>query len=248
MHNDARTRSVNPSVLVVEDEDAIRELLGHTLREEGYQVTAVASGEEAMASVLRSPPALVLLDIMLPGLDGVQVCRRLRQTAGASAMAIVMLTAKGEDDDVVAGLNAGANDYMTKPFRRKVLLARVRAALRNSGALRNSAAPDREASDDRGDAPLVRVHNIAIDPARHLVAVDGRPVDLSATEFRLLQILAKKPGWVLTREQILEAVRGDCYAATARAVDVQILGLRKKLGSAGKYVETVRGVGYRLKE
>jgi two-component system alkaline phosphatase synthesis response regulator PhoP len=233
---------VNPSVLVVEDEENIRDLVSYTLLREGYQVTAVSSGEEAMASVMRSRPALILLDVMLPGVDGLHVCRRLRHTVGPSAMAIVMLTAKGEDGDVVAGLNAGANDYITKPFSRNVLLARVRAALRNIGA------GDRDSADASGDPPPVRIHNIAIDPRRHVVLVDDRPVDLSATEFRLLQSLSKKPGWVLTRGQILEAVRGDGYAATARAVDVQVLGLRKKLGSAGKYVETVRGVGYRLKE
>ncbi len=153
-----------------------------------------------------------------------------------------MLTAKGEEADVVAGLNAGANDYITKPFSRNVLIARVRAALRNAGSSADAAAPPPESDG------ILKIHNLVIHPGKHLVLVNERPVELTATEFRVLEALARKPGWVFTRQQILDAVHGDMYAATDRAVDVQIVGLRRKLGPAGKYIQTVRGVGYRFKE
>lgn len=232
---------VKRSVLVVEDEEDIRELVSYTLLKEGYQVTSVASGEEALAIAAAQPPDLVLLDLMLPGVDGLTVCQRLRGNPVSSGVGIVILTAKGEEADVVTGLNVGANDYITKPFSRSVLIARVRAVLRNLTPRGDAASP----SDSEA---IIKVHNIVIHPGRHAVLVDGRQVDLSATEFRVLMVLARKPGWVFTREQILDAVHGDSYAITNRAVDVQILGLRRHLGTAGEYVETVRGVGYRLKE
>jgi len=153
-----------------------------------------------------------------------------------------MLTAKGEEPDIVTGLNVGANDYITKPFSRNVLIARVRAVLRNVAPKSNAGA---RSSDSEA---VIQVRNMVIHPGRHAVLVDGQPVDLSATEFRVLLVLARRPGWVFTREQILDAVHGDNYAITSRAVDVQILGLRRRLGAAGELIETVRGVGYRLKE
>jgi len=233
---------VKRTVLVVEDEEDIRELISYTLLKEGYQVASVRSGEEALAIATSHPPDLVLLDLMLPGIDGLTVCQRLRSHATSAATAIVILSAKGEDADVVTGLNVGANDYITKPFSREVLIARVRAALRN-------VAPRTERGDRPSDSEnVIHVHNMAIHPGRHAVLVDGQPVELSATEFRVLLVLARKPGWVFTREQILDAVHGDNYAITSRAVDVQILGLRRRLRNAGKHIETVRGVGYRLKE
>ncbi len=234
-----KVQLVKRSVLVVEDEDDIRELVSYTLLREGYQVAGVASGEEALALIESQPPDLVVLDLMLPGINGATVCRKLRANPATAHLTIVMLTAKGEEADVVAGLNAGANDYITKPFSRNVLLARVRAALRN--------APDRvDAAEDADE--VIKAHNLVIHPGRHEVLVDGQPVTLSATEFRVLRFLAAKPGWAFTREQILDAVHGDSFAATLRAVDVQILGLRKNLGAAGSLIETVRGVGYRFKE
>lgn len=233
---------VNKSVLVVEDEEDIRKLVSYTLLKEGYRVADVASGEEALSSIESQPPDLVLLDLMLPGVDGLTICRRLRSDPRTAGMAIVMLTAKGEEADVVAGLNAGANDYITKPFSRNVLIARVRAALRN---MTSSTGIAPEADESEG---IVKIHSLIIHPGKHLVLVDDKPVELSATEFRLLQGLARRPGWVFTRQQILDSVHGDTYAATDRAVDVQIVGLRKKLGAAGRYIETVRGVGYRFKE
>lgn len=232
---------VKRSILVVEDEEDIRELVSYTLLKEGYQVASVASGEEALAIVESKPPDLIVLDLMLPGIDGLTVCQRLRANPKTSGLAIVMLTARGEEADIVGGLNMGADDYITKPFSRNVLLARIRAVLRNAGLHRDGddGPEDAEAS--------LQIHNIVIHPGRHAVMVDNELVELSATEFRLLYFMARKPGWVFSREQILDALHGDNYAVTARAVDVQIVGLRRRLGSAGKHIETVRGVGYRLK-
>ena len=233
------------SVLVVEDEEDIRELVSYNLLKEGYQVAGVASGEEALAAVDAKPPDLVLLDLMLPGLDGLTVCRKLKANPLSEPIPIVMLTAKGEEVDIVTGLNMGADDYVTKPFSPKVLLARVQAVLRRAAAQR-AAADEYEADDEESD--VVEIRDLVIHPGRHEVAVRGKPVDLTATEFKLLRFLAERPGWVFTRQQILDGVHGDNYATTDRAVDVQVVGLRRKLGAAGDYIETVRGVGYRFKE
>ena len=173
---------------------------------------------------------------MLPGMDGLTVCRELKQDARTREIPIIILTAKGEEADIVAGLELGADDYVTKPFSPRVFLARLRAVLRRRQA---EPAP---ASDS------LELHEMTIHPGRHEVLVQGRPVDLTATEFRLLHFLARRPGWVFTRAQIVQGVQGEDYAVSDRAVDVQIVGLRKKLGAAGQYIETVRGVGYRLQE
>jgi len=226
----------NESILVVEDEDDIRELLRYNLTKEGYRVAGAASGEEALKAVRGSLPDLVLLDLMLPGLDGLEVCRSLKQDPQTRNLPIVMLTAKGEEADIVVGLELGADDYVTKPFSLRVLLARLRAVLRR----RTAPAPSET-------APL-NIHEIAIHPGRHEVLVQGQPVDLTATEFRLLNLLARRPGWVFTRSQIVNEIHGDDYPVTERAVDVQMVSLRKKLGPAGKYLETVRGIGYRFKD
>jgi two-component system alkaline phosphatase synthesis response regulator PhoP len=223
-------------ILVVEDEEDILELLRYNLAKEGFRVTGALSGEEAVRAARSTPPDLIVLDLMLPGMDGLTVCRELKMDAKTRDVPIVMLTAKGEEVDIVAGLELGADDYVTKPFSPRVLLARIRAVLRRR---RVEAAP---VSDS-----LV-LHDLAIHPGRHEVLVQGRPMDLTATEFRLLHFLARRPGWVFTRAQIVQGVQGEDYSVSDRAVDVQIVGLRKKLGPAGKYIETVRGVGYRLKE
>ena len=235
---------IKKSVLVVEDEEDIRELVSYHLLKEGYQVAGVASGEEALATAEARPPDLILLDLMLPGVDGLTVCQRLRSNPRTESVPIVMLTAKGEESDIVGGLNLGANDYVTKPFSPKVLLARVRAALRRSAA----AAAEQAEEEGEGGAEAIQIHELQIHMGRHEVLVGGKPVSLSSTEFRVLHFLASKPGWVFSRQQILDGVHGDNYAITDRAVDVQIVGLRKKLGAAGRYIETVRGVGYRFKE
>jgi two-component system phosphate regulon response regulator PhoB len=232
---------IQSSVLVVEDEEDIRELVSYNLLKDGYQVAGVASGEDALAAVAAKPPDVILLDLMLPGLDGLSVCRRLKGEAATESIPILMLTAKGEESDIVAGLNLGADDYITKPFSPKVLLARLKAVLR-----RRAAGSASDEGEEDGDA--IEIRDLMIHPGRHEVRVCGKPVELTATEFRLLQFLAKRPGWVFTREQILDGVHGDNYAITDRAVDVQIVGLRRKLESAGHDIETVRGVGYRFRE
>jgi two-component system, OmpR family, alkaline phosphatase synthesis response regulator PhoP len=232
---------VRQSVLVVEDEEDIRELVSYNLAKEGYQVAGVASGEDALTAVESKLPDLILLDIMLPGLDGLRVCRKLKGNPKFESIPIIMLTAKGEEPDIVAGLNMGADDYITKPFSPKVLLARVQAVLRRAEA-------EHDVSPDEQEGEVVEIRDLLIHPGRHEVLVGGDPVELTATEFKLLHFLAQRPGWVFTRQQILDGVHGDNYAITDRAVDVQVVGLRRKLGPVGSCIETVRGVGYRFKE
>ncbi|OGP70769.1 MAG: DNA-binding response regulator [Deltaproteobacteria bacterium RBG_13_58_19] len=222
-------------ILIVEDDDDILQLLKYNLTKEGYRVTGVTSGEEALKVLKSSVPDLVLLDLMLPGVDGLEVCRTLKRDSQTSHIPIVMLTAKGEEADIVTGLELGAEDYITKPFSPRVLLARVRAVLR-----RRHTEPLAE------EAPL-EIDEMVIHPGHHEVLVEGRALDLTLTEFRLLYMLASRPGWVFTRAQIVKGVHGDDYPASDRSVDVQVVSLRKKLGSFGKYLETVRGVGYRFK-
>ena len=222
-------------ILVVEDDDDILQLLKYNLAKEGYRVTGVASGEEALKAVTLSVPDLILLDLMLPGVDGLEVCRLLKRGDRTSNIPIIMLTAKGEEADIVTGLELGADDYVTKPFSPRVVLARVRTVLR-----RRHTEPLTE------EAPL-KIHDLVIHPGHHEVLVADQPLDLTVTEFRLLYLLASRPGWVFSREQIVRQVHGDDYPASDRSVDVQVVSLRKKLGSSGKYLETVRGIGYRFK-
>jgi two-component system phosphate regulon response regulator PhoB len=223
-------------ILVVEDEEEIRELVAYTLVKQGYRVIPAESGEQALRSVRSETPDLVVLDLMLPGMDGLEVCRTLKRDPETATIPIVMLTAKGEESDIVAGLELGADDYLTKPFSPRVLMARIRAVLR------------RKAEEPLGDQEELRIHDLTIHPGRHEVLVDGKSVVLTATEFRVLQVLAQRPGWVYTRYQIANSVHGGDYIVTDRSVDVQIVGLRKKLGDAADYIETIRGVGYRFKE
>jgi len=230
------------NILIIEDEEDILALVQYNLLREGYRVRCAASGEEGLQAALEEPPELILLDLMLPGMDGLEVCRRLRQEAATRQVPVVMLTAKGEEADIVAGLELGADDYLPKPFSPRVLIARIRAVLRRRQQAEAETAPA------AGEEGVLHVHELTIHPGRNEVLVDGEPVELTFTEFRVLQLLASRPGWVFTRNQIVDAVRGDSYAVTDRAVDVQIVGLRRKLGSCGKYIETVRGVGYRFKD
>jgi two-component system, OmpR family, alkaline phosphatase synthesis response regulator PhoP len=223
------------NIMVVEDEEDILDLIRHNLVKEGYAVTTSVNGAEAVKAIVRKPPDLVLLDLMLPGLDGLDVCRALKKDPKTADIPILMVTAKDEESDVVAGLELGADDYIMKPFRMKELIARVRAALRRQ----KPSAIDFEAP--------VRVRDIEITPGRHEVLVAGQPVEMTFSELRILHLLANRPGWVLTRDQIMDAVRGEDYAVTDRAVDVQIVGIRRKLGDRADYIETVRGVGYRFR-
>ncbi len=180
-------------------------------------------------------PDLIVLDLMLPGIDGLEATRILKSDTGTMNIPIVMLTAKGEEADIVTGLELGADDYITKPFSTRVLIARVKAVLRR----KVKEYPEKDAA--------IRIHDLSIHPGRHEVIVSGKTVQLTFTEFGILHFLAKRPGWVFTRNQIMDAVKGDDYFVTDRSVDVQIVGLRKKLGTAGPYIETVRGVGYRFR-
>jgi two-component system alkaline phosphatase synthesis response regulator PhoP len=224
------------SILVVDDEEDILELLRYNLAKEGYRVTGAASGEEALKTAKAILPDLILLDLLLPGMDGLDVCRVLKGEARTRPIPIIMLTAKGEEADIVTGLELGAEDYVTKPFSPRVLLARLRAALR------------RQVTEAPAATAALKVHQLVIDPGRHEVLLAGRPLDLTVMEFQLLHLLARRPGWVYTRSQIVQGVHGDDYAVTERSIDVHLVGLRKKLGSFGKYLETVRGIGYRLKD
>ncbi len=223
-------------ILVVEDEDDIAELIRYNLHKESYDVRVAGNGEKAVELARRDHPDLVLLDLMLPGMGGLEVCRTLKSDTATAGIPIVMVTARGEESDVVSGLELGAEDYVTKPFAIKVLLARVRAVLR-----RNSTRVVAE------DEPI-RIHDIEIHPGRHEVRAGGDEVVLTNTEFRILHFLARRPGWVFTRYQIVDGIRGENYPVTERAVDVQIVALRRKLGGFGGLIETVRGVGYRFKE
>jgi two-component system phosphate regulon response regulator PhoB len=223
-------------ILVVEDDKDILDLVKYNLANEGHRVSCAETGEEGLALARKGHPDLVLLDLMLPGMDGLEVCRALKKDAATEHIPVVMLTARGEEADIVAGLELGADDYVTKPFSPRVLIARIRAVLRR----RTRPVPD--------ENQTIEVNEIVINPGRHEVHVDGQLINLTFTEFRLLQLLASRPGWVYTRYQIVNSIRGEDYAVTERSVDVQVVGLRKKLGAAGRYIETVRGVGYRFKD
>jgi len=226
---------VKERILVVEDEKDIFELVRFNLAKEGYDVSGARSGEEALKKISEQLPDLVVLDLMLPGINGFSVAKKVKSDPEFENLPIVMLTAKGENTDIVSGLEIGADDYIVKPFSPGVLVARIRAVLR------------RKAKQRPEDKSIIRIHNLVMDPGRREVKVGGESVKLTYSEFGILHFLVKKPGWVYTRFQIVDAVRGEDYPVTDRSVDVQIVGLRKKLGSAGKYIETVRGVGYRFK-
>jgi two-component system phosphate regulon response regulator PhoB len=223
-------------ILVVDDEEDIRELVEYNLTREGYKVIGAHSGEKALQIARAEPIDLIVLDLMLPVMDGLEVAKRLKKDSNTDRIPIVMLTAKGEESDVVAGLELGADDYIAKPFSPRILIARIRAVMRRLG---------KEPVDDTA---VIQVHELKLHPGRREVEAGGRPIDLTYTEFQVLYYLASRPGWVFTRSQIVDAVRGEDYPVTDRSVDVQIVGLRKKLGAFGKYIETVRGVGYRFRE
>ena len=223
-------------ILIVEDEEDVAELICYNLTRQGFGCDTACNGLIALEKASSSVPDLVLLDLMLPEVDGLDVCRRLRSEPNTKHIPIIMVTARSDEADIVAGLELGADDYITKPFSPKVLIARVRAVLRR----KNVSVPEKSA--------VINIHDIQIDPGRHKVLVGGEAVVLTSSEFALLHFLAARPGWVFTRYQIVDAVHGADYPVTDRSIDVQIVGLRKKLGKAGKYIETVRGIGYRFKE
>jgi two-component system phosphate regulon response regulator PhoB len=224
-------------ILVVDDEEDILELVQYNLLKEGYDVVCALTGEKALEMAASIPIDLIVLDLMLPGVDGLSVTRKLKNAPETADIPIVMLTARGEEADVVTGLEMGADDYIPKPFSPRILVARIRSVLRR-----------KTKNTSQEEISLLERHNLTIRPEKHEVYADGDLVHLTFTEFELLYFLMKRPGWVFTRSQIVDAIRGDHYAVTDRSVDVQMVGLRKKLGKCGKYIETVRGVGYRFKE
>jgi two-component system phosphate regulon response regulator PhoB len=225
------------SVVVIEDETDIRDVMVYNLSREGYTVTGCANGEEGIDRVRDGAPNLVLLDLMLPRLDGIEVCRRLKNDPRTRNIPVIMVTAKGEESDVVLGLGVGADDYLTKPFKTKELVARVGAVLRR-GPLRSEIDPTER---------IIRL-GVQIDAGRHEVLVDNVPIVFTATEFRLLHYLARHPGRVFTREQLISQVIGDDAIILDRNIDVHIRALRKKLGEYREMIETIRGVGYRFTE
>jgi two-component system alkaline phosphatase synthesis response regulator PhoP len=223
-------------ILVVDDEEDILELVRYNLSREGYRVTGSLTGEDALRKVRSDTFDLIILDLMLPGMDGLAFTKTVKNDSRLRSIPIIMLTAKGEEADIVTGLELGADDYITKPFSPRVMTARVRTALR-----RQKEAPQDEMA-------VIKIHDLEINPGRRSVLAKDDPIDLTYTEFQLLLLLARRPGWVFTRSQIVDLIRGSDYPVTDRSVDVQIVGLRKKLGAYGKYIETVRGVGYRFRE
>ncbi|NOX34484.1 MAG: response regulator [Deltaproteobacteria bacterium] len=225
------------TILIVDDEEDIIELIKYNLKNEGYSILTAQTGEKAIKMAKEFHPDLMVLDLMLPGIDGLEVTKNLRNNNRTRHLPIVMLTAKGEESDIVTGLELGANDYISKPFSPKVLIARVRAILR------------RRRKDSTNSVDRIRQEgDLIIDHAKHVVTIKGKTLDLTLSEFELLSFLADKKGWVFTRGQIVDAIRGENYAVTERSIDVIIVGLRKKMKNYAFAIETVRGVGYRFKE
>ena len=223
-------------ILIVEDEQDIADLIVFNLEREGYRVESVSSGEDGLSRAKSALPDLIVLDIMLPEMNGLDVCRALRSDRTTQSIPIIMLTARDEEIDVVTGLEVGADDYITKPFSPKVLVARIRAVLRRG-------------IETEGDTSSVeKLGELTIDRGKHMVTVTGNPVELTHTEFELLSVLARRPGWVFSRSQLIDSLRDGQLVITDRAIDVQVANLRKKLGACGHYIETVRGVGYRMTE
>ena len=223
-------------ILIVDDEEDIRELVGYNLQRAGYRIAFAVSGEEVLLKAGSMLPDLILLDLMLPGIDGLEVARRLKTDKKTASVPIIMLTAKGEEVDVVKGLELGADDYIVKPFSPRVLSARVKAVIR------------RHAGQSREGDSVIMIHGLMIHSGTREVLADGQKIELTFSEFQLLHFLAGRPGWVFTRSQIVDAVRGSDYYVTDRSVDVQVVGLRKKLGVYGTCIETVRGVGYKCRK
>jgi two-component system phosphate regulon response regulator PhoB len=224
-----------PRILIIEDERALTDVLTYNLQREGYETIVAHDGQEGLRKAQTLLPDLILLDLMLPILNGLEVCRELRAGERTRTIPIVMLTAKAEETDQVVGFSLGADDYVTKPFSVKVLLERLKALQRRHEGETESAA-------------VIEHLGVCIDRVRHRATVDDREMDLTPTEFRLLECLIRQPGRAFTRPQLMDAAIGDQAIVLERTIDVHIKGLRRKLGPAGDYVETVRGVGYRFRE
>jgi len=234
-------------VVIVEDEEDIINLVKYNMEREGYTVDFAYTGFDGLQKIEAQHPDLVILDIMLEDIDGFTICRRLKSSARTKDIPVIMLTAKSEDVDIITGLEVGADDYITKPFSPRVLIARVRALLRRINGKGSLDTSEGLRSDER-----IVVHGLTILPERYEVLYNNTVLPLSITEFKILYLLAKNPGRVFSRTEIISAIKGEDYPVTERSVDVQILGLRKKLGKygedIGKIVETIRGVGYKIKD
>ncbi len=223
------------TVLVIDDEKDLIELVRYNLRSEGFEVLAARDGESGVREAFDRRPDLVLIDLMLPGIDGLEVCRRLRSDERTSRIPLIMLTAKSSEADRVVGLELGADDYVTKPFSPRELAARVKAVLRRAGGQQELPV-------------IVRRGALEIDTARHEVSCAGDKVELTATEFRLLHLLAARPGRVFSRGELIDGALGRDVAVLDRTIDVHVVALRKKLGKCGGWIETIRGFGYRFRE
>jgi two-component system, OmpR family, phosphate regulon response regulator PhoB len=224
-----------PRILIIEDERGLTDVLTYNLEREGFEVVVAHDGLEGLRKAQMQLPDVILLDLMLPGMDGLEVCRQLRAGERTRAVPILILTAKAEETDQVVGFSMGADDYVTKPFSPKVLVQRVRALQRRV-----------EAAADPGD--VIEHLGVRIDRVRHRATVDGRDLDLTPTEFRLLECLLRQPGRAFTRPQLMDVAIGDGAVVLERTIDVHVKTLRKKLGPGTEYIETVRGIGYRFCE
>lgn len=222
-------------ILSVEDDPDIAELLGFHIKSEGFEFMHLDHGAQAVSKALAFKPDLILLDVMLPGKSGLEICTEIRREEELRQTPVILLTARGSEDDIVRGLEVGADDYVVKPFSARVLIAKLRRALHRT---------HREGRE----SDVLQICGLHIDPLRHEVRQGEQVLELTTSEFRALHFLAGRPGWVFTRHQIMAAVHGEGYVVSERSIDVMIVGLRKKMGVAGKYVETVRGVGYRFSE
>jgi two-component system phosphate regulon response regulator PhoB len=222
------------TVLIIEDERSLIDVLKYNLEKEGFEVLTATDGQDGLRRAERSVPDLVILDLMLPVLDGLQVCRQLRSDPRTQNIRILMLTARSEEVDEIVGFNMGADDYVTKPFKIKPLIHRIKALLRRPGI-------------DDAAAETVNVHGIEVDRLNHVARVAGRELSLTPTEFRLLWTLARKPGRPFSRHELMDVCRGEDANALERTIDVHVRSLRQKLGPRADVVETVRGVGYRFR-
>lgn len=242
-HHPYRRIAINSSshILIVEDEPDIGDLIRFHVDREGLAARLIPSGRDAWDSIEESPPLLLILDLMLPDLDGLEICRRMRWNEQTRSIPILIVSAKGEEADIVTGLELGADDYVTKPFSPKVLMARMRNLLRR---IESHDGPEPSESSKIS----VAGHSLVIDLDRHTVTAAGHPVELTRSEFDILHCLVSRPGFVRTRDQIIAAVHGDNAVLTSRTVDVHITAIRRKLGEVGRLIRTVRGVGYRVEE
>ena len=221
-------------ILIIEDDKDIVEMLSFHLKKNNYIILYSYNGEDGLTKARENNPDLILLDLMLPGIHGLDVCRNIKSDQKTKNIPIIMLTAMGQEDDIVKGLETGGDDYITKPFSLDIISARIKAVLRRSNIKKDELTKS------------INIHGVIIRPRSREVIIDNKNINLTFTEFQILFLLASHPGWVFTRYQIIDKIRGDSYPVTDRSVDFQIVGLRKKIGKKGKHIMTIRGVGYKF--